>query len=111
MAIPEYALDANGFPRLGGMGALVAEEIGRRTGYETRVTVLGHVQRGGSPAAFDRVLATRLARTAVDEALAGRWGSLVGLHGTEVGPTPVAEVQGTKTLPPELWRIPEVLCA
>jgi 6-phosphofructokinase 1 len=110
MTPPEYPLDENGFPRLGGIGALVADEIGRRTGYETRVTVLGHVQRGGSPLAFDRVLATRLGRLAVDEALADRWGSLVGVHGTEVGPTPLDQVQGTKTLPSELWQIPEVLC-
>ena len=110
MPIPDYALDENGYPRLGGVGAVVAEEIGRRTGFETRVTVLGHVQRGGSPLAFDRVLATRLGRTAVDEALARRWGSVIGIHGAKIDPTPIAEVQGTKTLPPELWRIPEVLC-
>jgi ATP-dependent phosphofructokinase / diphosphate-dependent phosphofructokinase len=110
MTIPDYPLDPNGFPRLGGIGSIVAEEIGRRTGYETRVTVLGHVQRGGSPVAFDRVLATRLARRAVDEALAGRWGSLIGLHGVDVGPTPIGELGDTHTLPDELWRIPEVLC-
>jgi ATP-dependent phosphofructokinase / diphosphate-dependent phosphofructokinase len=110
MSVPEYPLDPNGFPRLGGIGSVVAEEIGRRTGFETRVTVLGHVQRGGSPIAFDRVLATRLARRAIDEALLGRWGSLIGLHGVEVRPTPFDDLHGTHTLPPELWRIPEVLC-
>ena len=111
MALPDYPLDANGFPRLGGVGRLVAEEIGRRTGFETRVTVLGHVQRGGSPVAFDRVLATRLANAAIDAAFDGSWGSLVGLHGTDVRSTPIAELEGSKTLPPALWRIPEVLCA
>jgi len=111
MALPDYPLDANGFPRLGGIGTGVADQIGRRTGYETRVTVLGHVQRGGSPCAFDRVLATRLARAAVDEAAAGRWGTLVGLRGTEIGTTPVAEVAaGSRLVPEVLWRIPEVLC-
>ena len=111
MALPDYPLDANGFPRLGGVGRLVAEEIGRRTGFETRVTVLGHVQRGVSPVAFDRVLATRLANAAIDAAFDGSWGSLVGLHGTDVRSTPIAELEGSKTLPPALWRIPEVLCA
>jgi 6-phosphofructokinase 1 len=110
MTVPDYPLDPNGFPRLGGIGSIVAEEIGRRTGFETRVTVLGHVQRGGSPIAFDRVLATRLGQAAVDEAFAGNWNVMMGLHGGDVGPTPLADIQGTRTLPPDLWRIPEVLC-
>ena len=111
MAMPEYSLDENGFPKLGGVGAVVAAELGRRTGFETRVTVLGHVQRGGSPVAFDRVLATRLARAAVDEAAAGRWGNLVGSHGGEISTTPIADVAaGSRTVPEELWQIPEVLC-
>ena len=111
LAVPDYPLDENGFPRLGGIGSIVAAEIERRTGYETRVTVLGHVQRGGSPLAFDRVLATRLGRAAVDEALAANWGSLVGLDGTDVRALPIAELGGTRTVPPELWSIPEVLGA
>jgi 6-phosphofructokinase 1 len=111
MTIPEYALDENGFPRLGGIGAALAGEIGSRTGFETRVTVLGHVQRGGSPVAFDRVLATRLARAAIDEAAEGRWGMLVGSHAGEIGTTPIEDVAaGSRTVPEALWRIPEVLC-
>ena len=113
-AIPagQYSvLDANGFPRLGGIGSIVAEEIGRRTGFETRVTVLGHVQRGGSPVAFDRVLATRLGRAAIDEAIVGNWGVQMGLRGGDIVATPLTDVQGTHTLPPELWQIPEVLCS
>jgi 6-phosphofructokinase 1 len=110
MTVPDYPLDPNGFPRLGGIGSLVAEEIDRRTGIETRVTVLGHVQRGGSPVAFDRVLATRLGRAAIDEAIAGNWNVLMGLRGGDVGPTALADIRGTHTLPPELWQIPEVLC-
>jgi 6-phosphofructokinase 1 len=111
MEIPAYPLDENGFPRLGGIGAMVAAEIGRRTGFETRVTVLGHVQRGGSPAAFDRVLATRLARAAIDAAAEGGWGNLVGSHGGEIVTTPLAEVaSGSRTVPEAQWRIPEVLC-
>ena len=72
MNMPDYALDENGWPRLGGIGRLVADEIQRLSRSETRVTTLGHVQRGGSPVAFDRVLATRLGVAAVDEAMAGR---------------------------------------
>ena len=111
MSVPDYPVDANGFPRLGGIGSIVAEEIGRRTGFETRVTVLGHVQRGGSPVAFDRVLATRLGRAAIDEAIVGNWGVQMGLRGGDIVATPLTDVQGTHTLPPELWQIPEVLCS
>jgi 6-phosphofructokinase 1 len=111
MTVPEYPLDPNGFPRLGGIGSLVAAEIGARTGYETRVTVLGHVQRGGSPGAFDRVLAWRLGRAAVDEAVAGGWGTVVGLDGDGVSTTPIEEVAAaSRHVPEDFWRIPEVLC-
>jgi phosphofructokinase-like protein len=110
MEVPDYPLDPNGFPRLGGIGSLVAEEIGTRTGFETRVTVLGHVQRGGSPCAFDRVLGTRLGRAAVDEAFSGNWNILVGLHSAEIGAVPLTEARGTHTLPPDQWQIPEILC-
>jgi 6-phosphofructokinase 1 len=111
MTVPDYPMDANGFPKLGGIGSIVAEEIGRRTGYETRVTVLGHVQRGGSPCAFDRVLATRLGRAAVDDVIAGRWGGVVGLQGDRIGTTPISDIAaGPRRVPEDLWRIPEVLC-
>jgi 6-phosphofructokinase 1 len=106
----ELATDEFGHVRFGGVGHALGADIEERTGYETRVTVLGHVQRGGSPLAFDRVLATRLGRAAVDEALAGNWGSLVGLHGTDVRGVPIADLGGTRTVPQELWSIPEVLC-
>jgi 6-phosphofructokinase 1 len=110
MTVPDYPLDENGFPRLGGMGSLVAERIQAETGFETRVTVLGHVQRGGTPVAADRVLATRLARAAVGEAAEGRWGVVVGARGEDVATTPIEEVaSGSHLVPPELWRIPEVL--
>jgi 6-phosphofructokinase 1 len=111
MDLPEYPLDPNGFPRLGGIGSLVAAEIGARTGFETRVTVLGHVQRGGSPVAFDRVLATRMDRAAVDVAAESGWGSMVGLRDGEIRPAPIAAVaEGSRTVPEALYRIPEVLC-
>ena len=84
MAIATGELDEFGHPRLGGIGHALEREIEQRTGYETRATVLGHVQRGGSPTAFDRVLATRLGLAAVEAAHAGEWGSMIALHGTRI---------------------------
>jgi ATP-dependent phosphofructokinase / diphosphate-dependent phosphofructokinase len=110
MQPPTYALDENGWPRLGGIGQAVAGEIQARTRSETRVTTLGHVQRGGSPVAFDRVLATRLGVTAVDEALAGRWGSIVGLRGQVIETSPLAIGGASNLVPAERAAIPEVLC-
>ena len=111
MELPEYALDENGWPRLGGIGAQVAEEIQMRTRSETRVTTLGHVQRGGSPVAYDRVLATRLGVSAVDHAIAGRWGNLVGMRGADIATTPLVEVGArASVVPPERFGIPEILC-
>jgi ATP-dependent phosphofructokinase / diphosphate-dependent phosphofructokinase len=74
-----------------GIGFHVAEEIARRLGAETRVTVLGHIQRGGSPTAFDRILATRFGIRAVDLVREGRFGVMVGLRGTRVEPVPLRE--------------------
>lgn len=112
MPAPHYPLDENGFPKMGGIGALLAAQIGERTGFETRVTVLGHVQRGGSPVAADRVLATRLAKAAVIEAAGGRWGVVVGEQGAKIGTTTIEEVAaGSHVVPPDLWQIPEVLCS
>jgi len=111
MKLPEYALDANGWPRLGGIGRLVADEISLRTRSETRVTTLGHVQRGGTPVAFDRVLATRLGVAAVDQAVAGGWGNLVGIRGADITTTPLVEVGArASVVPPERFSIPEILC-
>ena len=76
--------DEYGFVRYGGVGARVAEEIERATGYETRVTVLGHVQRGGTPTSRDRVLATRFGLKAADLAHEGRWGRMAALRGDAV---------------------------
>jgi phosphofructokinase-like protein len=78
------AFDEFGHPRLGGIGYTLEREIERRTGYETRATVLGHVQRGGTPTAFDRVLATRLGLRAIDAAHEGQWGMMTALHATEI---------------------------
>ena len=77
-------LDAFGHVRLGGIAHWLEGEIERRTGKETRATVLGHVQRGGTPTAFDRVLATRFGLHAIDAADAGDWGTMTALRGTEI---------------------------
>src|SRR5437764_7533923 len=75
----EGPTDAFGHARLGGIGVTLEHEIERRTGFESRVTILGHVQRGGTPVAFDRVLATRFGVAAFDAAAAGRFGAMVAL--------------------------------
>jgi 6-phosphofructokinase 1 len=90
-------LDEFGHPRLGGIGYMLEKEIENRTGYETRATILGHVQRGGTPTAFDRVLATRLGLAAIDAAHDGQWGKMAALRSTEIElvqlATAVAEVR------------------
>jgi Phosphofructokinase len=78
--IPEHDRDEYGRPRLGGVSQYIAKEIERRTGIETRVTILGHVQRGGTPTAFDRVLGTQLGIAAIDLASAGQWGMMAALQ-------------------------------
>ena len=80
----ERGLDAFGRPRLGGIGELLAPIIEERTGLETRATTLGHIQRGGTPSAYDRVLATRYGMAAVDSVIHGRWGRMVSLSGTSI---------------------------
>jgi len=87
-------LDAFGHVRLGGVSHLIAEEIEKRTGFETRVTVLGHVQRGGSPVAFDRVLATRFGIKAVDLIAEGQNGHMVALQCGNIVATPLEEALG-----------------
>jgi ATP-dependent phosphofructokinase / diphosphate-dependent phosphofructokinase len=77
-------VDAFGFQRLGGVAYLIAPELERLTGFEARVTVLGHLQRGGTPTAFDRVLATRFGVAAADLASAGQFGTMTALRGTEI---------------------------
>ena len=81
-------LDEYGYERLGGVGRIVADELTSLTGFETRVTVLGHVQRGGTPTARDRFLATRLGLRAADLAAAGLWGRMAAVHGEEIVDVP-----------------------
>ena len=103
IASPE--LDQFGHPRLGGIGNVVADEVERRTGFEARVTILGHVQRGGTPSAFDRVLATRFGTAAVDAVNAGAFGQMVALHGPKIERVPIADaVAQLKTLDKDLFE-------
>jgi len=102
-------LDAFGHERLGGIGHWLEGEIERITGKETRATVLGHVQRGGTPTAFDRVLATRFGLHAIDAANAGRWGTMTALRGTEIELVELTEATAElKTVPPSLYEEAEV---
>src|SRR5436190_1116081 len=83
--------DAFGHARLGGIGLRLEQEIQDRTGFETRATILGHTQRGGTPTAFDRVLATRLGIAAIDAAHAGKWGNMAALKGQNIELVPLKE--------------------
>jgi 6-phosphofructokinase 1 len=86
--------------RLGGIGAHVAEQLEQGTGKETRYVVLGHLQRGGAPTSFDRVLATRLGRKAVECAMSGEFGVMVANHPPDIGTVPLEHIVGkTKNVP------------
>ncbi len=92
--------DAFGHVRLGGVADWLAGQIEQRTGHETRSVVLGHLQRGGTPTAFDRVLSTRMGLEAVAAVHDGDFGTMVALHGTEIDRIPIAEATGRlKTVP------------
>jgi len=97
----ERGLDAFGRPRLGGIGDQLAPEIEARTGLETRSTTLGHIQRGGTPSAYDRVLATRYGMAAVDAVIHGRWGRMVSLQGTEITNVAFEEALGKLNAVPQ----------
>jgi 6-phosphofructokinase 1 len=102
-------LDEFGHVRLGGIGAFLAKELERRTKIETRVTVLGHTQRGGTPTARDRVLATRYGVFAADLVKAERWGTMAALHGDAI--VEVSLDEATKALhlvDPKLYELAEV---
>lgn len=112
MEMPEDEVDVYGHVRLGGIAHLVADEIGRRTGFETRVTILGHVQRGGTPTAFDRVLASRFGVAAVDAIHEGGLGMMTSLTAGEIVLVPLAEaVAEVKKLDSDLWETAKVFFA
>jgi phosphofructokinase-like protein len=104
------SLDEFGHPRLGGIGYALEREIENRTGFETRATVLGHVQRGGTPSPFDRVLATRLGLAAIDAAHAGAWGTMAALHSNQIELVALADaVAEVRHVPVEEYRSFDVL--
>jgi len=102
-------LDSFGHVKLGGIGEALAKEIEKRTGYETRATVLGHIQRGGSPTAFDRVLGTRFGIAAIDLVSARKFGRMVSLQGNKVVDVPIKDaVARIKTVDKDLFEIAKV---
>ncbi|MFA6142266.1 MAG: ATP-dependent 6-phosphofructokinase [Candidatus Omnitrophota bacterium] len=102
----EEKLDSFGHVRLGGIGEILAEEVEKRTKFETRVTVLGHIQRGGTPTAADRVLGTRFGVKAMELALAGKFGYMTSLRGTEIKEVLIEEAVGTlKTVDMKLYGL------
>ena len=110
MVTVKAELDAFGHVRLGGIGDRLAREIEQRTGHESRAVVLGHIQRGGTPTAFDRWLATRFGLHAIEAAQEGDFGTMVALRGTDIIRVPLAEGTGTlKTVDPARYAEAEVL--
>jgi phosphofructokinase-like protein len=109
MALAAGDVDAFGHVRLGGIGSALAAEIESRTGKEARATVLGHVQRGGTPTAYDRVLATRFGLHAIDAVHEGDSGVMVALRGTDIVRVPLADAtRELKTVPLERYAEVEV---
>ena len=105
MSLTAGELDEFGHPRLGGIGVRLEQEIEQRTGFETRATVLGHVQRGGTPTAFDRVLATRFGLAAIDAVHDGDWGMMVALRATTIERVPLSDaVAQLRTVPVEEYE-------
>jgi ATP-dependent phosphofructokinase / diphosphate-dependent phosphofructokinase len=109
MEVVGGAEDEFGHVRLGGIGQRLEREIEERTGFETRATVLGHTQRGGSPTAYDRVLATRFGIAAVDAASEGRFGMMPALQGAKIALVPLADaVRELRLVSPEDYEVAEV---
>jgi 6-phosphofructokinase 1 len=105
MELQTGEVDDFGHVRLGGIGQRLADEIEQRTGFEARMTALGHVLRGGTPSAYDRVIATRFGVEAIDAAHAGDFAKMVALHGTDVVRIPIAEgVAQLKTVDSRLFE-------
>lgn len=101
--------DAFGHVRLGGIGNVLAKEIEKRTGFESRVVILGHIQRGGSPTAFDRVLSTRFGVAAVELIEKGDFGKMVALKGNQIISLPLEDAMAKiKTVPEEFYKVAEV---
>ena len=109
LALTEQGVDAFGHVRLGGVGQMLADEIEKRTGKEARVAVLGHIQRGGTPTAFDRVLATRFGVHAIEAVHDGAFGNMVALRSTDIVRVPLsAATAELKTVPEERYAEAEI---
>jgi len=109
MVLQEEKLDAFGHVRLGGIGQRIGEEIEKRTGYETRVTVLGHVQRGGTPTAFDRILGTRFGIKAMELVLKKDYGKMASVQGNKIIAVSLeAAVSELKTVDMEFYNIAKI---
>lgn len=109
MILQSKEVDAFGHVRLGGIGQWLANELESRTGKEARTVVLGHIQRGGTPSAFDRVLATRFGLNAIAAAHEQDWGKMVALRGTDIVRVPLSEATAElKTVPLERYQEAEV---
>jgi 6-phosphofructokinase 1 len=105
LVVQNLGKDEFGHERLGGIGNALALELEKRTGYETRAVVLGHTQRGGTPTAFDRVLATRYGIGAIDTVHKGEFGMMVALRGTEIVAVPLAEAIKVNRTVDEKWIV------
>ena len=109
VVVKEERLDSFGHVRLGGIGEILAAEIEKRTKFETRVTVLGHIQRGGTPSAFDRVIATRFGVKAMELVMSGKFGYMASLQGTEVNEVPIEVAVGAlKTVDMKLYNLAKI---
>jgi ATP-dependent phosphofructokinase / diphosphate-dependent phosphofructokinase len=109
MQLHDQKLDAFGHVRLGGIGQWLAEQLEAQTGKEARTVVLGHIQRGGTPTAFDRVLATRFGLHAIDAVHEGDFGKMVALRATDIVRVPLVEAtRALKTVPVERYTEAEV---
>ncbi|HEY7890795.1 MAG TPA: ATP-dependent 6-phosphofructokinase [Solirubrobacteraceae bacterium] len=109
LVLASEKLDAFGHVRLGGIGVTLEKEIERRTGFETRATILGHVQRGGTPCAYDRVLATRFGVAAMSALEGGRFGVMVALRATGIVEVALTQALAEpKLLDPDLYETAEV---
>ena len=105
----DYAQDEFGRPRLGGIAAQLAPILEQRTGYPSRYTILGHVQRGGRPNAFDRVLGSSMGVASIDLAAKGEFGCMVGMHGNGIRPVDLGEAtRELKRVSPQMYEVAEV---
>jgi len=100
--------DEFGHVRLGGVAEGLARELKERTGIDTRHVVLGHLQRGGTPTAFDRILSTRYGLRAAEAVKNGEWGKMVALRGNDIVTVDLSEAtEETKTVPEDLYKVVE----